>query len=469
MKNVCSYLKLETLWVLLFLAFFISVPLNLLPEGSFAAIALFAVVLFFVNKVSIKGFSLFLFLMAFVLRFCVVIAVPTPPESDFQVLFEASQQMISGNNDYINSSYFQTWSYQLGFVFFQSIFLRIWNNVMILKILNCILGAATCVLVYKIADEFTQNKAAQCMSIIYCFLPFTVFYSTILSNQFVSSFLIYLGIYIVISKKIQWNIHIKYLIFGALLAFANVLRPESIIPLFATILFLLITLKKENIKQNLINLGIVAVVYFGVFNVINYLFIVTDTAPLGLTNNDPLWKFVAGLNHSSHGKYSNDDLYQLQTMSEIELIKSRLFVPISQLRDLFINKIKVFWCGSGVEWAFVAFYEKGLPFFGTHLRITDDVIFANMMSRWIMIISYLLLILGIIKCFRTRIANPNILLIINQIFVTFGVYLLIEVQPRYLYHIQISILIVAAMGIGIIIDITKKLIGKHNSEQKERI
>lgn len=464
MKTVRNYFNIKNLWVLLFLAFFISVPLSLLPEGSFVAIVLFAAVLLLINKFDIKHFSLFLFILALMVRICVVIMVPTPPISDFEVLFEASQQMVAGRNDYLNNSYFHSWAYQIGFVFFQSVFLRVWNNVMILKILNCFFSAATCVLVYKIAYEFTSKKAAQCAALIYSFLPFPLLYITILSNQFASSFFIYFGFYILISKKIKWKEHIKYSIFAALLAFANVLRPESIIPLFATVLFLLINSKKDNIKRNLINVIILITVYYSVFNLINHLFVVSGLSPLGLVNNDPLWKFVAGFNHATHGQYSNDDLVLLQTMSEMELIKSRLFVPVSELIELFNNKIKVFWCGESVSWAFSDFYQEGLPFFGTALRITDDVTIAERVSKWAMIISYLLVVLGIVKCFKTRNVNSDILLIVNQIFVTFGVYLLIEVQPRYIYHIQISVLIIAAVGIGVIIDSTKKLIEQNKKQ-----
>ena len=468
MKKACEWLDIKSIWKTIFMIFFICVPLFLLPEGLFVAFVAFALVLFFVNKVNIKRFSLFIFILALALRVCVVFAVPTPPASDFQVHFEASQQMVAGDNNYLEMSYFKTWAYQIGIVFFQSLFLRIWNNVIILKLVNCIISAATCVLVYKIANEFTENKPSQGAALIYCFLPFTVFYPTILSNQYPSSFLIYLGIYIVISKKLKLNSYVRYSLFGGLLALADVFRPESIIPLFATVLFLLITINKENIKQNFINIGLLLIAYFGVFNIINSLFIVTQIAPLGLSNNDPLWKFVSGFNHSTKGQWSLDDTFLVQTVPEIDIIKSRVFVPIHQLIELFVSKIKIFWCGTGVEWAFSSFYESGITVFGKYLSVGKFVNFANATSMWMMVLSYLLVIWGVAKGLKKKTDNPHILLLVNQIFVTFGVYLIIEVQPRYIYHIQISVLIVVALGISAIYDAVKKWRRNHSCVIKDK-
>ena len=54
-------------------------------------------------------------------------------------------------------------------------------------------------------------------------------------------------------------------------------------------------------------------------------------------------------------------------------------------------------------------------------------------------------------------ADPALLLILNQIFVTFGVYLIIEIQVRYIYFVQISVLIAAATGFAVLYDTGRKL------------
>lgn len=457
MKKLFDCFDLKNIWILLFLVFFVSVPLFLLPEGCFAAIAICFLALFFVNKVEIKRFSLFIFFFSLLVRVLVVIAVPNPQYSDFLLNFEASQKMLQGDYSFLEMQYFQDWAYQMGIVFYQSVLLRIWNDVMILKLSNCLLSAFTCVLIYKIAGELTEKKASQGAALIYSLLPFTVFYPAILSNQYQSSFLIYLGLYVVVSKKIRLNTYVRYLIFGVLLALADVFRPESIIPLCATVLFLLLTIKKGGVKRNLINIAIVLASYYLLFNFISYLFKVTGISPLGLTNNDPLWKFVLGFNHETKGMWNLEDTILIETVSEMEIIKSRVLVPASQLIELFIEKIKIFWSGGGVEWTFYPFYESGMPFFGKSLRVSDDVDFMNSISKWMMIFSYFAVAVGSVHSLKKKNADPALLLIINQIFVTFGVYLLIEIQVRYIYFVQVSVLIAAATGFAVLSNTVRQL------------
>ena len=50
----------------------------------------------------------------------------------------------------------------------------------------------------------------------------------------------------------------------------------------------------------------------------------------------------------------------------------------------------------------------------------------------------------------------KILILINQVFVTLGVYMLIEVQPRYVYFIQITTVILMGIGIEYICENYKK-------------
>ncbi len=470
MKNLLAKVDLKKIWMSIFVLFFISVPINLFVDGMTNALLFVGIIILFSYKVEIPKFPIVIFCIALALRVVVVLTVPTPAVSDFEMLLDASQRMIAGDYSYLDKPYFQLWSYQLGFVFFQSLLLRIWNNILILKFMNCLLGAGTVVLVYLISKEFVSKKAAQVVSLIYCGIPFTISYVTILSNQFMSSFLIFLGIYILVSKRIKWHSHIRYLIFAFLLVLANIMRPESVIPLLSAAIFLILTLEKNNIKENLINIAILVVVYFAFSTLADKLFVITGISPNGLTNNDPLWKFVLGFNHETGGSYADADLpYLNNEAAAIELIKSRVFVPLDKLKDLFEHKIKTFWYGSSVGWSFDTFLRSGLTVFGTTFRITDDVKNANAMTSCTMLIMYVLIVLGVVKYIRKKNYNKDILLILNQVFVTFGVYLLIEVQTRYIYHVQICVIILASLGVCEIYNLLKRLKfakEKLNSENK---
>lgn len=449
MNTGLKKINLEKSWIYIFLLFFISIPLNLFDKGLTGAIMLFAAVAFIIYKFDIKRFPVIVFLLALLLRITAIFLVATPPESDFAILFDASQKMASGNNSYLWDSYFKLWPYQLGFVFYQSLLLRIWNNILILKIANCFLGAGTTVLIYLIAKEFVPKKAAQMLSLMYCCFPFVMFYTSILSNQFIASFLIYLGIYILIITKNKLYSEIRYAILAAFLAVANVLRPESIIPLFSAVLFLVITLKKDNFKENITSIIILIVTYFSLFAVFNGVFILLNISPEGLESKDFLWKFVLGFNHTSGGTYTAADLPYLNNVdAATEVIKQRIFVPIGDMLELFSSKIKTFWVGTAVSSYLGEFLADGLNVFGKSFDITDEIVIINSVCEWIMIGIYLLIFIGVLKYVRSKNYKSEILIILNQVFVTFGVYLLIEVQVRYIYHIQVGLFILAALGVS---------------------
>ncbi len=458
MKN--NFLKkfdINKAWIGIFLLFFLTVPVFLTDNPVMLSIVFLGILGIAVYKFNIPKYSLFIFLVAFILRFVIILTIPTPAVSDFGVLLDASRGMINGDYSFLEKSYFQLWSYQISFVFVQSLLLRIWDNIIILKLFNCLLGSGTVLLVYLIAKEFVDDKASRMVSLIYCCLPFPLFYVTILSNQFWASFFIYLGIYLLIAKRIKFNEHIKYLLFAVLLVIANIMRPESSIPLLAVSLYLILTLNRSNFKKNIINIGILVGTYFVLSSLISKLFVITGVAPDGLSNNDPLWKFVLGFNHETGGSYSNDDLpYLNNSEAAIELIKSRIFVPVGQLAQLFKAKIITFWKVSSLGWVFNFCMNTGLTVFGVNLCISDDVPRLEAMTEWIMIFMYLLLIIGVVKYIKNKGYNNKIIILINQVFVTYGVYLLIEVQPRYSYHVQVTVLMLAALGVSSVHSFVKK-------------
>ena len=68
---------------------------------------------------------------------------------------------------------------------------------------------------------------------------------------------------------------------------------------------------------------------------------------------------------------------------------------------------------------------------------------------------YILLLIGIVAYIKKENRSNNVLSILSQVFVTFSVFLLVEVQARYIFHIQLSIFILAALGIDFLGDLLK--------------
>lgn len=468
MKSLLSKIDLGKLWIYVFLLFFFFVPFNLVSEGFRWTVVFLAVIVFAVYKLNIPKFPILLFGMAFAVRLAVVLILKTPPESDFAALLDASRCLLEGEREFLDSLYFQLWTYQLGFVCFQSLLLSIWNSMVFLKLFNCVFAALTTVLIYLLAKEFVCEKASRLISVIYCFLPFPLTYVTVLSNQFSASFLIYLGIYIVISKRIHLKSIFRYLIFAISLVFANVLRPESIIPLFGALIFMVLTVNKTNFKQQLLNIGVMITAYFVLFSLISSLFNLTGLSDNGLSNNASYWKFVLGFNHESGGEYADSDaIFLLNEQAAWEVVKERIFVPIPQLFELFGEKITNFWSGGSLHWSFAYCLKSGISLFGINFRVADDYEIISEMNNWIVLIMNLLIIFGVYRFSRNKNFDKRLIFIVNQVFVSFGVYLLIEVQARYCYYVQIAVFILAALGVDEIIRIIRRL--KESKKEIENL
>lgn len=387
-----------------------------------------------------------LFLLAFGMRLAIVLWIQTPPQSDFYLLFDASQKLLEGDLSFLNTEYFQLWSYQMGFVAFQSLLLRLWNHILMPKLVNCLLGAATCVLVYLIARELTPQRPACFAALLYAVLPFPLSYVTVLSNQISASFLIYLGLYLLLSTRLTIRQEVRYLLFGLLLALANALRPESILPLLAVGVTTLLTLRRATFRTQLFRLMILVLTYVMLTRLLSGLFVLTGLSPHGLVNQAPHWKFVLGFNHDTMGGYSDADVPYLHHAEEAwELVKTRILVPLPQLFHLFLKKASCLWSGGDLSWSLGPFSETGISILGQTLNVNQlaDVLFQ--MERTLLTVLYTVLALA--AFLHRRRPDAPLLILWNQLLATFGVYLLIEVQPRYFYHIQISVLILSAWSI----------------------
>lgn len=345
----------------------------------------------------------------------------------------------------------------MGFVFYQSLLLKIFDSVLFLKIVNCFITSSICVLIYYIAKEFMKEKYARVVSLFYCFLVFPLTFVTVLSNQHFSALLIYLGLFILISSKIKISDFKRYILSGVLISLGNIIRPEGIITILSIFIYFLFMIKKMGFKKIAKSFLTLIVAYYVVFFIVSNLFIVTGVSPNGLKNNDPYWKFVLGLNYESKGSYDENDTYVLNNKdASLELIKERIMVNPLKLIDLFFVKSDRFWNSSTLSWTFNDYYGKTVSILGHTYSVDEIVSMMNDYNEQCILIMYVLLIIGLFGYSKKKNKNMKILILINQVFVTLGVYMLIEVQPRYVYFIQITTVILMGIGIEYICENYKK-------------
>ena len=123
------------------------------------------VIYFFVKKVKIKNFMLFLIIFSIITKTVCILILKTPILADYWIMYEASQNMINKNFSFVNKLYFLTWEYQLFHVFYEAFVLGIFNDIIILKILNCIYSTVITIMVYLITKKISSENAARIYTI----------------------------------------------------------------------------------------------------------------------------------------------------------------------------------------------------------------------------------------------------------------------------------------------------------------
>ena len=414
-------------------------------------IVLIALSLFISNK-KIKNFGLLLFLMSFIIRLLFIIVADFPQIDDFQTLLDASHMF--SFNDYSFSSWwhFHTWGYQTGFVIYQGFLLKIFHSVFLLKFLNVFYSSCLCLFIYKIGSRISDDRSARVVSLLYMVFPYYVFLNCILANHHLATLLMYLGILFLIKKDKKYS---DYIIGGVLVSFGNIIRPEGIIVVFSFLVYEFFLLDKKVLFNTFIRVISFLIVYFSIGFISSFLVIRTGINSSGLENKDPLWKFVLGFNYNTCGYYEDSDSqYQVSRESEISIIKERALSNLPRTGRLMLCKIDHFWLFSDLNLETGQYSDKSFNILGFKLKmdsILDKVISVN---GYIYIFVFSMFILGLFVN-RKKLSNETLFLIIMCV-VTFFVFLLIEIQPRYAYFIHISIFILASMGVKYLFDIFYK-------------
>lgn len=412
-------------------------------------------------KLKIPKFAVLLFAVSFIVRMLVIIIFQPPIESDFAVLYEMSKSLLNKDMSYTETGYLLSWGYQIGFIFFQTILLKICDSVFFLKIVNCIFAAGINTLLYLILKEFVNEKAAKFTSLLFMVYLHPMFLTTVLTNQHSSAFFIVLGLYIMVSSKLdnKINTYLRYAIVATLIAIGNILRPEGIVFIFSIILFLIIGIKKGNIKKIITSILIILITYYAIMNVASVAFKATGLSKNGLENTNPLWKFVLGFNYETRGAYSEEDCQYINDKEkELEVILDRTIrtSPL-EILGLFKDKAIVFWTGTGLYWSINYLSDENVNIFG---RECNGIIVSRLLLNYnsqIYTVAFWLSVLGAAALLLRRNYKNNKVTLFGIItLVYFGVYLLIEIQNRYTYLPRVILFVLVGIGVETLVEFIKK-------------
>lgn len=385
-------------------------------------------------------FIIFLFLFSFILRLLIVITINTPVISDFKTMLDASLELVNNTSNYKSMPYFITWGYQMGHVVYQAFLLSIINNLLFLKIMNVLITSLTIVMIYIISKKLSNEKAAKITSIIYTIFLFPLLLNTVLTNQLLPMLLILVAINLWITY-IPKKIFIAFPI-GLLLAFSNILRSETIVIITGILVYSLFSmLEKKDIKKLALSLLILLATYSGVMKLTSYTLQKSNISPSGLENKNTTWKFLTGLNIETNGMYSAKDaeVYAYDEQKTKKELTKRIKEDYKNYPLLFLKKIKIVGLNSDLSWSV------------GHLNQQTTKILTYLNQLFIYFF-FIMALLSLIPLLKKKYKKAQVLITLITI-IYFGVYLLIEVMPRYAYSIQIFEAILTSITLGYFLEI----------------
>ncbi len=463
-KSILS--KLKNIYFIFFaLILCILSILNILKIHSrvyYIAGIVYLVILFFSSLllIRIKNKAFFLIsivFISFLTRFAWILIANTEPVSDFYLLDYAAKLILEGNFSKLKEiNYFSMWVYQLGFsVYSAFLYLLFGTNIFVVKIFNVIFSTGCVLLVYFISLKAFNEKAARISSVLYCIYIQSIIFNSLLTNQVISLFFIYLGLAIIFYKPNTTG----YFLAGISIAVGHIMRPEGSFVLYLVIFVVLayniFNLLKNNkpfkvIKtQSLISLLSKIAVLIICFNIFIQLF-GYSLKSFGITdyyykNRNTYWKFVLGLNASTNGGYSNEDakilddypIGDLLYEKELDLIKERL-KDKKQLAKLMYRKFIIMWSDNDFS---IQFISPGTKLSDKNLNYI--VRLEKVQYSLVMLLSFLS-ILFILKDKNKY--NLIIYMLTILISANWFIYLFIEIQTRYRFFIMPAFFILSGYG-----------------------
>ncbi|WP_235715929.1 ArnT family glycosyltransferase [Acetivibrio cellulolyticus] len=385
----------------------------------------------------------------------------TEPTSDFSLLNTAANLILEGKLSALKGiEYFNVWVYQLGFsIYCSCLYFLFGSNILVVKFLNVLFSTGTVVLIYFIALKIFNDKAARISSLLYAIYIQSIVFNSMLTNQVISAFFVYLGL-LIITYKSGWGF---YVLSGISMAIGHIMRPEGNFALYIIVIAIVFNSifnfikNKELTNKNgekkpsdFISIISKAAVILLTFNIVVQLFGYSlkafDITEYNFGNRNVYWKFVVGLNHSTNGGYSNEDakildkypvgdeLYRI----EKDIIRERLENKY-ELAILAIKKFNIMWTHSDSTIQFIS------P--GTDLT-SNEIDYLVGLEK----IQYALMLLfaGLTMFLIIKSKNGNLHLYIITLLISgyFAIYLLIEIQTRYRYFIVPAFFILSGFSLS---------------------
>lgn len=379
-------------------------------------------------------------------RLCYVLLIPTEPVSDFALLYESAQAAAAGDFSWSQTTtgYFYLWAYQIPFVLYEAGVLRLFHSMFILELLNVLFMVGSNYLLYRIAKTFLSEAASFCVTFLYAAFPGAVMLASVLTNQHISLFFLLLGVFCLLQAK-NWRF---LLLAGLSFAVSNLMRPELIIILTAVGCCGLLRWMQHPTRESFLgfiaSFALVFGSYWATSKLVELALMGLRIAPNGLANHALEWKFVLGLgNVEGYGSYSEKNVAILSIASSAARKKATLDAiqnafANSQISPahFFLEKANRFWTQpQSINWSTWNLADNAQVLPG--LTVEGFRAYMQWFERAALLLVYLLALPAPVLLWRKENRKRGgALLCLAILCITFCVYLLIEIQPRYRYSVM---------------------------------
>ncbi|WP_258131696.1 glycosyltransferase family 39 protein [Bacillus cereus] len=423
----------------------------------------FLIVACLINKyMSSLTFVISLTLLAFIVRLIWILQIPSVPLSDFAIMYNSAIQAAHGDFSFTNTIYFTSWVYQLGFTMYEALIIKIFGEgIFALQFLNVLFCTGTTIFVYKIAAKTFNEWSGRIAGLMYALYIPSIMLSSVLTNQHLATFFFYFGFYLLVTKGLQSEY--MWIFIGTLLSLGDIMRPLGMLILIAVAIYIflhgMLGKPKKIIFNSFKKLCGIFIVFYLVHYMISFAFISSGITQYPLSNRDPLWKFVVGLNHETKGGYSHEDAGHImsleigeeRTLEEKKIIKERL-ADKDKVISLFEEKFALMWgdTDSSPSWSL---YTPNFEILDGMQDLKENAI---LYERYMYTAAMFFGIIAILYLIVTKQDNLHYTLFLLLIVGYVLIHLLIEYQTRYRYFIIPSFSIIQSYGIYVCFQYVRK-------------
>ncbi|MBV7271500.1 glycosyltransferase family 39 protein [Clostridium sp. PL3] len=472
------------------------------------ALGLFSIALYKLclklNKYSKKVVIPVTLLFSFVIQIVIIFLFTRLPTDDSQTVLSLALNMLY-NKDY---SSFQTGGYLYMFPFNFSIVLYLKtllavfpDNYLVIKIFNILFSLVITLMIYLIYKEINYKSEENDYGVLVfaaTYIP-SLFMCNFIYNDIIATAFFTTAIYFAI--KFVKEKSIKYIIGASVsLAIGNYFRSVGVIVLIASVIYILLSIKKIGAKKVITSLCILAVLFnvpgWAQNAVLKGTNIVTESvnknsAPIYMWLNMGISKDKFGFwdDMQSYNIYQRQGNYNKEKSTELfkEEIKNKLSnMTFSDIAKMYYKKITWTWTegtyqveryGIGVQSSFNRGQGRGMVMGGySYTTFATDLFKGNSQYRsgllWILYVMnflmYCFIFVRLISGIKAKRFDEVFLILVILGFI--GFYILWEIKSRYIYPVYPLLIILSYMGFKDVYDfILKKYFSQSNTTQKEVI